>query len=90
MFPSIPPSIVDVQVEPFFFNRESKYDLSYEWSVQGTVASSSPRNPFIITLDMQQQPTSNVPIYVTVQDKVPDTDLYLPIASNFLNIPIGK
>jgi len=90
VFPSIAPGIVDIQVEPFFFNRESKYDLSYEWSVQGTIASSSPRNPFILTLDMQQQPSSNVPIYVTVQDKVPDTDLYSPFASSFLNIPISK
>lgn len=89
-FPSIQASVVDVQVEPFFFNRESKRDLLYEWSVQGDIASSSPRNPFLLTLDMQQQPPSNVPIYVTVQDKVPDTDLYSPFASSFLNIPIGK
>lgn len=89
-FPSIQAGIVDVQVEPFFFNRESKRDLSYEWSVQGDIASSSVRNPFLLTLDMQQQPPSNVPIYVTIQDKVPETDLYSPFASSFLNIPIGK
>ena len=83
-FPSIAPSIVDLQVEPFFFNTQSKYDLSYQWSVQSTIATSSPQNPFILTLDMQQSPPSDVPISVIIHDK----DNAVPPASSFLSIPI--
>lgn len=89
-FPAVQSGVVDVQVEPFFFNKESKYDLLYEWSVQGDIASSTPRNPFFLTLDIPPQSPSNVPIYVTIQDRVPETDLYSPFASSFLTIPIGK
>ena len=83
-FPPIAPSIVDLQVEPFFFNTQSRYDLSYKWSVQSTVKSGSPKNPFILTLDMAQQPPSDIPVSVIVQSK----DDAVPLASYFLSIPI--
>lgn len=84
------PGIIDVQIEPFFFNKQSRYDFSYEWLVQGNPILGSPKNPFLLTLDTQQQSLNDVSIYATVQDKVKDTDLYLPRASSFVNIPISK
>ena len=84
-FPSTAPSIVDLQAEPFFFNTQSKYDLSYQWSVQSTIATSSPKNPFILTLDMQQQPPSDIPVSVIIQSKKDDA---VPLASYFISIPI--
>ena len=89
-FPSTAPGIIDIQAEPFFFNRQSKHDLSYAWSVQGTALSSTPQNPFFLTIDTQGQDLSDVPIRVTVQDSVSATDINLPLASTFLNIPIRK
>lgn len=83
-FPSIAPGIVDLQAEPFFFNKESRYDLSYQWSVRQATASNLPQNPFILTLDMSGQPSSDVPVTVLIQD--PDSSV--PPASGFLNIPI--
>lgn len=89
-FLPISPGIIDVQIEPFFFNKQSKYDFSYEWLVQGSPVLGSPKNPFLLTLDTQQQLLHDVSIYATVQDKVKDTDLYLPSAGSFVNIPISK
>lgn len=86
----ISPGVVDVQIEPFFFNTRSRHDLSYEWSIQGDVVPGSPKNPFLLTLDAQQQSLTNVSIYATVTQNVKDTDLYLPAASGFVNIPISK
>lgn len=86
----IAPGVVDVQIEPFFFNTRSRHDLSYEWSIQGNVVPGSPKNPFLLTLDTQQQSLINVSIYATVIEKVKDTDLYLPTASGFVNIPISQ
>ena len=86
----ISPGIVDVQIEPFFFNKQSRYDFSYEWLVQGTAVPGSPKNPFLLTLDTQQQTLRDVSIYATVKEKVKDTNLYLPAASSFVNIPITQ
>ena len=86
----VPPGIIDVQIEPFFFNKQSKYNFSYEWLVQGNPVSGSPKNPFLLTLDTQQQSLNDVSIYATVQDQVKKTDLYLPAASSFVTIPIRK
>lgn len=85
-FPSVAPSIVDLQVEPFFFNQTSKYDLSYKWSIQHIMASSSPQNPFILTLDMREQQPSDIPISVFIKDP----DMFGPSATKFLSIPIRQ
>ena len=84
--PAIAPGVIDLQVEPFFFNKVSRYDLSYQWSVQNIIASSSPKNPFLLTLDAQQLPSSDVPISVFVRD----TDTSVPSASGFIGIPIRQ
>ena len=83
-FPSIVPGIVDLQAEPFFFNKESRFDLSYQWSAQNIIVSNAPKNPFIFTIDMSEQRAGNVPVTVLIQD--PDSSA--PPASGFLNIPI--
>ena len=89
-FLPVSPGIIDVQIEPFFFDTRSRHDLSYEWSVQGNMVPGSPKNPFLLTLDAQQQSLSNIPIYATIQHKGKERDLYLPLANGFVNIPINK
>lgn len=88
-FSSVAPSVIDLQVEPFFFNTTSRYDLSYQWSIGGIPAApSATKNPFLLTLDMSQQLPGMVALQVEVEHK--NTDISTPSASNFLTIPIQK
>lgn len=88
-FPAVAPSTLDLQVEPFFFNTTSRYDLSYQWSIGGIPAApSAAKNPFLLTLDMSQQLPGTVALGVQVEHK--NTDISTPSASNFLTIPIQK
>lgn len=88
-FPAVAPSTLDLQVEPFFFNTTSRYDLSYQWSIGGIPAApSAAKNPFFLTLDMSQQLPGTVALGVQVEHK--NTDISTPSANNFLTIPIQK
>ncbi|GEM_PF-1257746 len=87
-FPSIAPSIVDLEVEPFFFNVQSRYDLSYTWSVGRSPAANTPQNPFLLTIDAQQQQgNADIPVSIVVQNT---SDLDSPAVSSFLSIPIRQ
>ena len=87
-FPSIAPGIIDLEVEPFFFNVKSRYSLSYKWSVQQkNTTSSSPQNPFLLTIDAGQQKAGTIPVGISIQDT---SDIDSSQANSFLSIPIHQ
>jgi len=83
-FPPTKPGIVDLEAEPFFFNKDTRHDMTYEWSVKNQIISGNAQNPFLLTLDMQQQTAGDFPILLTVKE----TDPSVPRATTFINIPI--
>lgn len=60
-------TIIDIIAEPFFFPVISRNDLSYRWNVSDVALSETPDNPYLLTLDTQNQNTNAaIPILVNV------------------------
>ena len=82
-FSSVSTGLLDLQIEPFFFNAVSREHLIYEWIAEGKTASTTVENPFFLTLDIQEREPGNIPVSVFVNDN----DMFVPSVSKTLTIP---
>jgi len=63
--------LLDLEVEPFFFNASSKKDLTYRWTVAGREVTGAAQNPYILTLDTSTEAVGEIPVSVAVDDSNP-------------------
>ena len=85
-FPPFSGGTIDLQAEPFFFNTPTNKDLSYTWTAEGITASSTPENPFLLTLDIKERREGFIPISVSISSN----NIFISPAIRFLSIPLQQ
>ncbi len=60
--------LFDFIVEPFFFSIAAKNALSYGWSVANEPSEGNPKNPDLLTIDVDPKSAGEAEINVTVSD----------------------
>ena len=85
MLHSVSGNTLDLQTEPFFYNTSARKNLSYSWTVENKTSSSTPENPFLLTLNFQRGTEQNdIPVSVEVDD----TDSFTPSSFMSLIVPL--
>ncbi|MEK7560930.1 MAG: hypothetical protein AAB539_03185 [Patescibacteria group bacterium] len=81
-------TVLDVQIEPFFFNIKNRNDLTYDWRLAGRVVSGPAERPYLLTVDTRGADTASIPVSTTVSSE--HNGIVPPSVTKSLNLRIER
>jgi len=81
-------TVLDVQVEPFFFNIKNRNDLTYDWRLNGQIVSGPAERPYLLTVDTRGAGITSIPVATTVSSE--HNGIVPPSVTKSLNLRIER
>lgn len=76
-----PDALSDIIAEIFFFPKQAKQKLNYQWQINGNdiTQTETPQNPNILTVDARQYNVTSIPLTISVRES---DNVLAPLISN--------